>query len=175
MTRILQTIGRDDLVSIVHIFVSKKNNFIKNIYKTHMEGFMKNIMLIGFCVMPALFGCTNLNRLNEASMGHRLNKVFSFTKWRDTKIDVETGETVPGDNTIEFYANSARLNGSYWKHPDGNYNYSGQILESQCSINLQGIAVRTKKSENSGFILEKQPDGTLQLRNTTAQHPFYKQ
>ena len=123
---------------------------------------------------------------SETPNEQRLNKTFSFTKWHDIKKDPVTGEyvkdpvtgkDVPGDNTIEFYGNSARLNGSYWSHPAGRYNYSGQILESQASINLQGIAIRLNRSTSDGFVFDKQPGDipALQLRSASERHPFYQQ
>jgi hypothetical protein len=112
---------------------------------------------------------------HEISTAQRQNGDFSFTKWRDVKLDETAGGLVSGDNTIEFYANSARLNGNYWRHPNGSYNYSGQILESEYRTSLQAMVIWVNKPGNTGFLLEKQPDGALQLRTATVRHPFYKQ
>ena len=113
--------------------------------------------------------------ITNVSLEQGANANFSYTKYRDTKTDEETGETAPGDNTIEFYANSARLNGAYWSHPADRYDYSGQILESQASNNLPRIAIWVNRAELRGFEFEKQPDGALQLRTAAVRHLFYKQ
>jgi hypothetical protein len=112
-------------------------------------------------------------RLSNISVEQGLNAGYSFTTWRDRKVDAETGETVPGDNAVIFYADSAKLSGSYWEHPGGDFNYNGQILESYFDSYNGGVVVWTLKSEGTGYLLKPQPDQTLQAFGSSA-HPFYK-
>jgi hypothetical protein len=116
----------------------------------------------------------------NVSLSQGLNAGFSFTKWQDTKTAGD-GETVPGDNTIEFYANSARLDGAYWDNPNGS-SYSGQILESRYRTDLQAIVIITRRTETQdfGFQLGQETDGgALVLRTSQPppppRHPFFKQ
>ena len=114
-------------------------------------------------------------KLANVSMSQGLNGQYSFTTWRDKKTDSETGETVTGDNAIIFYANSAKLIGAYWQHPAGDFNYNGQILESEFREGLNGIAIWTLKSERTGYLLQIQADQTIQVSSASSPHPFYKQ
>lgn len=102
--------------------------------------------------------------LANVSMAEGANKDFSFTTWRDGS----------GDNTIEFYASSARLDGAYWKHPDGSYNYAGQILEAQYRDDLQAMIIWTKRTASKGFRLEKDEGGALLLHGAPVRHPFFE-
>jgi hypothetical protein len=116
--------------------------------------------------------------LANVSLAQGANKSFSFTTWQDKKTDAETGETVAGDNAIVFYANSAKLTGSYWQHPRGDFDYNGQILESYFSEQNNGMVIWTLRSERRGYLLEIQADQTLQVSKAVSgasPHPFYKQ
>jgi hypothetical protein len=113
--------------------------------------------------------------LANTFMGQGLNKEYSFTTWRDKKTDAETGETVTGNNAVIFYADSAKLTGSYWQHPQGDFDYNGQILESYFSETNDGIVIWTLKSKNTGYLLKMQEDQTLQVSTAKTPHPFYKQ
>jgi hypothetical protein len=113
--------------------------------------------------------------LANVSMAQGANKQFSFTTWRDTKPDAE----IPGDNTLEFYANSVKLSGGYWQRPDGGYDYSGQILESEyktpgTNYPDGALVIWTKKTEHLGFVLRRiSENDTVILQNGTVL--FYKQ
>jgi hypothetical protein len=114
--------------------------------------------------------------LANVSMAQGMNKQYSFTTWRDKKIAAANGETVTGNNAIIFYGDSAKLIGPYWQHPAGDFNYSGQILESYFSDQNDGMVIWTLKSERTGYLLRMQEDQTLQAALAgAAPHPFYKQ
>jgi hypothetical protein len=113
--------------------------------------------------------------LDNVFMGQGLNKEYSFTTWRDKKVDAETGEIVNGNNAVIFYADSANLTGPYWQHPNGDFNYNGQILESYFSEQNNGIVIWTMRSEGRGYLLKMREDKTLQVSTATDLHPFYKQ
>jgi hypothetical protein len=111
----------------------------------------------------------------NVSMAQGANKQYSFTIWRDKKTDAVTGEAVTGNNAIIFYGDSAKLIGPYWQHPAGDFNYSGQILESYFSQSNDGMVIWTLKSEGMGYLFRMQEDQTLQAALGAPPHPFYKQ
>jgi hypothetical protein len=113
--------------------------------------------------------------LANVSMSQGANKDYSFTSWRDKKLDNVSGETVTGDNAIVFYASSAKLIGPYWQHPSGDFNYNGQILESYFSAQNDGMVIWTLKSERMGYLLKMQEDQSIYISGIDPPHPFYKQ
>jgi hypothetical protein len=164
--------------ALYKLSINGSDTALSGITETFAAGHIYNIILNGqnaATLAPVLESDKAITLVN-VSMAQGTNNQFSFTTWRDKKSaaeegvesesaedseedeDDESAEEIPGDNTLEFYANSVKLSGSYWNHPDGNYSYSGQILESEYrapSGNYPNgaLVIWTKKTESRAFVL----------------------